>query len=67
MSPLATFIHFELKRVMANICRAFPHDPPDNPKPDELAVKLMITQQLTKLKLAEIQPEDEMKPRRKRG
>lgn len=52
MSPLATFIQFELKRVMSNISRA-------HPEADELAVKLMITQQLTKLKLAEIQPEDE--------
>ncbi len=54
MSPLATFIHFELKRVMSNVCRA-------HPEADELAVKLIITQQLTKLKLAEIQPEDERK------
>lgn len=58
MSPLATFINFELKRVMSNIARF-------NPDADELAVKLMITQQLTKLKLAEIQPEDERG--RKRG
>ena len=60
MSPLATFINYELKRVLSNVCRA-------HPEADELAVKLMITQQLTKLKLAEIQPEDEMKPRRKRA
>jgi hypothetical protein len=60
MSPLATFINFELKRVMSNIERF-------NPGADELAVKLMIIQQLSKLKLAEIQPEDEIKPRRKRG
>ncbi len=58
MSPLATFINFELKRVLSNIARA-------HPDADELAVKLMITQQLTKLVLAEIQPEDEQ--RRKRG
>lgn len=54
MSPLATFIRYELKRVMANVKRA-------HPDADELAVKLMITQQLTKLVLAEIQPEDERK------
>lgn len=54
MSPLATFLRFELKRVMANVSRA-------HPDADELAVRLMIIQQLSQLKLAEVQPEDERK------
>lgn len=54
MSPLATFIRYELKRVMSNITRA-------HPEADDLAVRLMIIQQLSQLKLAEIQPEDERK------
>ena len=54
MSPLATFIRFELKRVLANVSRA-------HPDADELAVRLMIIQQLSQLKLAEVQPEDERK------
>lgn len=54
MSPLATFIRFELKRVLANVSRA-------HPDADELAVRLMIIRQLSQLKLAEVQPEDERK------
>ena len=54
MSPLSTFIRFELKRVMANVSRA-------HPDADDLAVRLMIIDQLKELKLAEVQPEDERK------
>lgn len=50
-SPLQTFIRYELKRVLANVCRAFP-------EADELAVKLIIAQHLSSLKLAEVQEED---------
>ena len=52
MSPLATFIRYELKRVMSNISRA-------HPDADDLAVRLTIIDQLKDLKLAEVQPEDE--------
>jgi len=58
MSPLQTFIRYELKRLMANVCRAFP-------EADEKAVRLSIAHQLSSLKLAEVQPEDEQ--RRNRG
>lgn len=54
MSPLQTFLHFELKRVMANTKRA-------HPRADEKAVKLHIVHLLQGLVLAEVQPEDERK------
>lgn len=54
MSPLQTSIRFELKRLLANVRRAFP-------EADEKAVKLSIDHQLATLKLAEVQPEDERK------
>lgn len=54
MSPLATFIRFELKRVLANVSRA-------HPDADEKAVKLHIVHLLQGLVLAEVQPEDERK------
>lgn len=57
MSPLATFLNFEMKRVMANAKRAFPDA-------DEKAVKLHIVHMLPGLVLAEIQPEDEQRRRR---
>lgn len=52
MSPLQTFLRFEMKRVMANAKRAFPDA-------DEKAVKLHIVHLLQGLVLAEVQPEDE--------
>ncbi len=51
MSPLQTFLNFEMKRVMANAKRAFPDA-------DAKAVKLHIVHLLQKLELAEVQPED---------
>lgn len=54
MSPLKTFITFELKRLMANVSRA-------HPEADELAVKLMVVDVIKSLRLAEVQPEDERK------
>lgn len=51
MSPLQTFLNFEMKRVMANTRRA-------HPDADEKAVKLHIVHLLQKLKLAEVQEED---------
>lgn len=58
MSPLPTLVRYELKRLLANVYRA-------RPDADELAVKLIVIDQLKTLKLAEVQPEDEQ--RRKRG
>ena len=56
MSPLATFLQFELKRVMSNTAIVFPNA-------DEKAVKLHIVHLLQNLVLAEVQPEDERKGR----
>lgn len=56
MTPLSTFIRYELKRVLSNICRM--HAAENREPPDELAVKLLIIDQLKSLKLAEVQEED---------
>ncbi len=56
MTSLQTLIRWELKRVMANICRAYAAD--NKPLPDELAVRLTVIEQMKSLKLAEVQPED---------
>lgn len=59
MTPLQLFIRYEMKRVMANICRFYEAE--RKPLPDELAVRLTIIDQMKELKLAEVQPEDERK------
>lgn len=59
MTTLSTFIRFELKRVMANLCRKYAAE--GKPLPDKLAVRLMIIDQLKTLELVEVQPEDERK------
>lgn len=59
MTSLQTLIRWELKRMLANICRAYEAE--GKPLPDELAVRLTIIDQMKELKLAEVQPEDERK------
>ena len=57
MSPLQTFVRYELKRLMANVCRMYP----ENERPDRLAVVLTVINQIKQMELAEVQPEDERK------
>ncbi len=56
MSPLKTIVRWELKRMLANICRAYEAE--GKPLPDQLAVRLTIIDELRTLKLAEVQDED---------
>lgn len=56
MTPLQHFIRYEMKRVMANICRFYEAE--GKPLPDDLAVRLTIIDPMKELKLAEVQEED---------